>query len=42
MKKKSKCMLCGKASPKTICEPCAARVQGEVLHKKKGDSKVKD
>lgn len=42
MKKQQKCMLCGKPSPKTICESCSARVQGEALGKKKGDSKVKD
>ena len=40
-KKKSVCMLCGKPSPRTICESCAARVQGEVLHKKKKEDKVK-
>ncbi len=33
--KKSVCMLCGKQSPKSICDLCAGRVQGEVLNKKK-------
>ena len=37
MKKKHKCMLCGKPSPKSICDSCGARVQGEVLNKKKGE-----
>jgi len=36
-KKKSNCMLCGKPAPKAICDSCAARVQGEVLNKKKKD-----
>lgn len=39
-KKKSICMLCGKAAPKTICDSCAAKVQGEALHKRKKDSDV--
>lgn len=34
-KKKSVCMLCGKPSPKSICDQCASRVQGEVMNKKK-------
>jgi hypothetical protein len=34
-KKKSVCMLCGKPSPRTICETCSSRVQGEVSHGKK-------
>jgi len=33
--KKSVCMLCGKPAPKSICDLCAGRVQGEVLNKKK-------
>ena len=32
-KKKSVCMLCGKPSTKSICDSCAARVQGEALGK---------
>lgn len=40
--KKSKCMLCGKPSPKTICESCAAKVQGEALHKQKKTGKPKE
>ena len=34
-KKKSVCMLCGKPSPKSICDHCAGKVQNEVMHKKK-------
>ena len=33
--KKSVCMLCGKPAPKSICDLCGGRVQGEVLNKKK-------
>ena len=33
--KKSVCMLCGKPSPKSICDLCAGKVQHEVGHKKK-------
>lgn len=39
-KKKNVCMLCGGPSPKSICDSCAARVQGEVLHKKKREDKT--
>jgi hypothetical protein len=38
-KKKSVCMLCGAPSPKTICDSCASRVQGEALHKRKKEEK---
>jgi hypothetical protein len=41
-KKKSLCMLCGKPSPRSICETCSARVQGEAMHKKKKEDKVKE
>jgi len=40
-KKRQLCMLCGKPSPKTICDTCSARVQGEALHKKKKEEKIK-
>ena len=31
-KKKVKlCMICGKPSEQTICEPCSIKVQGEML-----------
>jgi hypothetical protein len=33
-------MLCGQPSPKTICSSCAAKVQGEALHKRKKDDKT--
>ncbi|HEX9759272.1 MAG TPA: hypothetical protein VGA40_00055 [Candidatus Acidoferrales bacterium] len=35
-----KCMLCGRPSPKSICDGCAQKVQGEVLNKKKKEDKV--
>lgn len=35
--KKQVCMLCGKPSPKSICDLCAGKVQGEVLNKHKKD-----
>jgi hypothetical protein len=35
--KKQVCMLCGKPSPKSICDLCAGKVQGEVLNKRKKD-----
>lgn len=41
-KKKSLCMLCGKPSPRSICETCSARVQGEAMHKKKKEDRVKE
>lgn len=28
------CMMCGKPSKETICEPCKSRVQSESLHRK--------
>jgi len=34
-------MLCGRPSPKTICDPCSELVKGEALHKKKKDDKAK-
>ena len=32
--KQKKCMLCGKPSNESICEPCKAQVQGEAVDKK--------
>ena len=32
--KVKKCMLCGKPSTESICEPCKAAVQGEAAEKK--------
>lgn len=32
--KEKKCMLCGKPSNESICEPCKAAVQGEAADKK--------
>jgi hypothetical protein len=32
--KTKKCMVCGKPSDQTICEPCKANIQGESLDKK--------
>ena len=32
--KVKKCMLCGKPSTESICEPCKASVQGEAAEKK--------
>lgn len=32
---KKRCMLCGKESPKSICDLCRARVESEVLNRKK-------
>jgi len=32
--KEKKCMLCGKPSTDSICEPCKANVQGEAAEKK--------
>ncbi len=44
MNKKTKpvCMLCGKPSPKSICDACAQRVQGEQLGRKVKQDKGKD
>lgn len=40
-KAKSRCMLCGKPSPKSICDACAQRVQGEQYHRKQKEEKGK-
>ena len=32
--KKKVCMVCGKPSPATICEPCEAKIRGEALEHK--------
>lgn len=32
--KTKKCMICGKPSDESICEPCKANIQGESLDKK--------
>ncbi|MFQ5695716.1 MAG: hypothetical protein ACE5HB_06985 [Terriglobia bacterium] len=37
--KKQVCMLCGQPAPKSICDACAQRVQGEQLDKKLGGDK---
>jgi len=44
MNKKTKpvCMLCGKPSPKSICDACAQRVQGEQLGRKGKQDKGKE
>ncbi len=44
MSKKTKpvCMLCGKPSPKSICDACAQRVQGEQLGRKGKQDKGKE
>ncbi len=31
---KQVCMLCGRPSKETICEPCRTKIQGESLHRK--------
>ncbi|HWQ03470.1 MAG TPA: hypothetical protein VNL38_03230 [Candidatus Nitrosotenuis sp.] len=41
VKKTSKCMLCGRPSPKQICDGCSETVRGEALHKRKKDQKHK-
>ncbi len=33
-RKKHVCTICGKPSPETICEPCSAKIRGEMLEKK--------
>jgi predicted amidophosphoribosyltransferase len=33
-KKKNHCMICGMESEKSICDACAAKVQGEAVDKK--------
>ncbi len=33
-KKKHVCTICGKPSPETICEPCNAKIRGEMLEKR--------
>jgi recombinational DNA repair protein RecR len=37
--KKQRCMICGKPSEKTICAPCADKLRGEALNKKKKEEK---
>ncbi|MCI0454712.1 MAG: hypothetical protein L0Y68_06930 [Candidatus Dadabacteria bacterium] len=32
--KKRVCMICGKPSEVSICDPCKARIQGEAMDKK--------
>lgn len=32
--KKRVCMVCGKPSPTTICEPCEAKIRGEALEQR--------
>ncbi len=39
--KKQVCMMCGKPSPKTICDACSEQVRSEALEKKKKDEKIK-
>jgi hypothetical protein len=34
-KTKSRCMFCGRESPKSVCEVCKARVESEVRGTKK-------
>ena len=41
-KTKPVCMLCGKPSPKSICDACAQRVQGEQLGRKSKQDKGKE
>jgi predicted amidophosphoribosyltransferase len=38
-KRKPVCMLCGKPSPKSICDSCAQRVQGEQTHRKQKEQR---
>jgi hypothetical protein len=33
--KQTKCMLCGKPAPKSICDLCASKVQSETMGSKK-------
>ena len=33
-KKVKHCLICGKPSQQTICEPCSIKVQGEMLEQK--------
>jgi hypothetical protein len=40
-KKATKCMLCGRPSPKSICDGCSEKVRGEALHKRKKEEKSK-
>jgi hypothetical protein len=32
--KKRVCMICGKPSDASICDPCKAQIQGEAIEKK--------
>jgi predicted nucleic acid-binding Zn ribbon protein len=36
------CLICGKPSPKTICDACADRLRGEALEKKKKEEKINE
>ncbi len=36
------CKLCGKPSPKTICDACGERLRGEALEKKKKEEKIRE
>ena len=38
--KKHKCTVCGKPSPKTICDTCEAHIQAEAVGEKKKSEKV--
>jgi predicted amidophosphoribosyltransferase len=40
--KKQVCLICGKPSPKMICDTCSAKLRGEALDKKKKQEKVKE
>ncbi len=40
--KKKVCMICGKASEKTICDACSDKLRGEALNKKKKDERIKE
>ena len=37
---KQVCQLCGKASPKMICDACSDRLRGAALDKKKKEEKI--
>ena len=34
MSKEKKCLVCGKPSPDSICEPCKSNIQGDAVGKK--------
>ena len=38
-KKEHKCTVCGKPSPRTICESCEAHIQAEAVGEKKKSEK---